>query len=724
MRAYDTTFMKFIYQNQVIQIPIYQRKYSWGKDQCNQLFDDIVEIGKTQNETHFMGSLVYQSYTTPMLKLIIIDGQQRITALSLLMAALARFLIQNPQYENTIGINANRIVNNYLLNIGETGDDRYELCLTNDDNIVYKKIIDNIISDTELKLNDNEENNRVYGTFEHYSTRINEDNFELIWEGINKLTFVTINLDGESPQAIFESLNSTGKTLEDTDLIRNFLLMDLTPKDQKYIYNTYWRHIEVVFENDESEKFEDFIKSYLNIKYNNSISTKIYEEFKGVKKSFKTTESLVIDVNKYWNYYLKIVFDKEEDKKLKKCFNSLKELPYTIIRPFIMRLYEDYEDEKLGIDEFVEIIDFTESYLFRRSICNLDSQSLKGFYSKMYTNLDDENYLESYKYILNATTGKRSMPDDDDFEKYFKSEDVYHSNIKKYVLLKLTDFERDEITDINKCTIEHIMPQNTNLSKEWQEALGPDWKIIHEKYIDTIGNLTLTASNSKLGDKTFKEKKEMEGVGYDFSNINLNKYFKNIDKWDEEEIIKRSDFLFEQAKKIWKYPEISSQTKQKFDDKTTATTTPQGIPQQKLENDNYKYWRDCRDIIKSNKNKYKHFNPKEPNFSNRYILSIGTQLAYIQLNISFNADEVKSQLYITDNDLFNYLYSQREDIESELNIDLVWESLEQQNSSKISVTETFNLKDDWKWKRSITWQLDAAEELRNTFLKRIKQFRK
>ena len=728
MRASDTNFIDLIRINQQLEIPIYQRKYSWDKKQCNQLFDDVENIGKT-DKNHFMGPIVYRIITDPMHKLIIIDGQQRMTTLSLLLASIANFLIETPEYEEILNIPSRRIVNKYLLNVDEEGDDKYKLRLTDDDNIIYKKIIDSITPDTELILNEREKNSKVYGIFDHYSRKLKEENIEHVWKGMQKLTLVTIQLEDELPQVIFESLNSTGKTLEDTDLIRNFLLMNLNPREQRRLYNTYWRHIEKEFEeakiNNKKEKFEGFISAYLNIIYKNAVSTKIYDEFRQAATTFDSIEMLVQNVNKYWIFYEKIVFEREENQKLLKSFKSLNRLPYKTMRPFIMRLYEDYDNGDLDLDDFIEIINLTESYMFRRSICNLDSQSLKGFFSKMYTHLDKDGLLEHYKYLLYTASGKKEMPRNEDFEKHFKSEDIFNSNIKNYVLLRLNEGERDEMTHTENCTVEHIMPQNTNLSIEWQEELGlNDWKRVHEKYLHTIGNLTLTASNAKLGDKTFKEKKEMPEYGYLASQLNINDYLENIHKWDEVEIIKRANYLYEQAKNIWEFPEISSETKDKYDNMIIEPDEEEsGIQQTIPENENYLYWSECNDLIRENPDKYENFRLREPPSDNRYIFRIGTNEAYLKLSIKIDGDEVKSQLYIPDNKpLFDYLYNQRDEIESELDKELIFESPENQKSSSISLIKTFDLSDGWNYKKSITWQLDTAEELRKALKRRIDEF--
>lgn len=725
MKVTDDYFSKFLGQPQQLKIPIYQRKYSWERKQCEQLFKDIERIGQSDKKSHFIGSLVFQSYRGRISTLVIIDGQQRITTLSLIMAALARYLVENPEAQNIIDYDAEYIVNEYLFNVNRKGEMRYKLLLTDDDDKIYKKIIDNILPKDEFKFNDNDKSSKLFKSYELFRKTINEENVEAIWRGIDKLYIVSLDLgeDGEdSPQAIFESLNSTGKELNSTDLIRNFLLMDLSPEEQESIYYNYWRPIEKVFENNK-ESFDEFIKHYLIIQYNNIIYGDIYDAFKKFRKQerFKTIEDLVKDVYKYWEFFKKIIFNEEKNSKLKQSFKSINQLPYNIIRPFIIRLYEDYEKGNLKLEEFIEIINYTESYMVRRAICDRDSQSLNAVFAKMYKRLDPDNYLESYKYVLSSRIGKTSIPDDDEFEKYFVNVDLYHSKgINRYVLLKLTNFNSKELTDIGECNIEHIMPQNPNLSEEWKEELGPDWEEIHTNYLHVVGNLTLTGSNSELGDKPFMEKRKMHG-GFDESTINLNSYFKNVSHWNKDEIIKRSNILFEYAKEIWKYPYLSDETKAKYDDKHKQSTLDDEFKQDNSENPNIRYW---TQFIKQMEENYPIFNTqRKPSTRNEFILPTGKNKAKIHLSINSITNEVRTQLVISDKKLYEYLYNQKNEIESEFNIEFTWENLEDKKSASIFIiNDKFDLEDDWEWDNSIKWQLDTAEIMYAAFKDKINEF--
>ena len=713
---------------QQFRIPIYQRKYSWEIKHCEKLFNDIKNIGESDKQSHFMGSIVFKSSRDIIGVLNVIDGQQRITTMSLLLAALSTYLIKNPQKAEQNDMDAETIMTDYIFNANyyynpkKRDDLKYKLVLTEDDDINYKRIIDFILPNAELNITDT--HNRLYKIYEYFYEKIDENNFKTIWKGIEKITIVTLDLgDADSTQSIFESLNSTGKELNSSDLIRNYLLMDLTPSYQTQIYKQYWKRIENVFE-DIDEEFDEFIKHYLNI-YERGIDGDIYENFKSFKeeKFPDDVEKLVIDVEKYCKYFKNIVLEEEEDKKLKKAFKSINQLPYKIVRPFLFRLYDDYDNDKLNITEFIEIIKHSESFLLRRAVCARDSQSLKGFFVKKIKQINKDDYVDSFKYLLISTTGKSTMPNDEEFENFFTTRDLYNTRINKYVLLKLTNFDQDETTDMEEVSIEHVLPKSPNLPKSWRDELGEeDWQDIQKDYVHRIGNLTLVNKdvNSKLGKKSYLDKK----VVYDKSPINLNSYFKDIEHWNQDTITTRCDDLFEKAKEIWEYPFVSKEKIEKFMGKKTNPTLDSfskedddDMPQ----NDNQRYWDMCKTKIDRH---YPIFNSRKPSTSNAYNIAIKSKLANIRLRINLKENYVITELYIKDDELFNYLKNQKNEIDSELKYDFDWENPEETKKSTISISKNYNLKEDVHWDEPIIWQLNVAENLYHVFSDRIQKFKK
>ena len=569
MDAGKQNLLNFLGQNQQLSIPIYQRKYSWTDKECKQLFEDILNVGASDNQTnHFIGSIVYMNQkahiASPINKLMIIDGQQRITTISLLVSALSNFLFKNPN-ENIM--NPYNLINYYLINDKEIGEIRYKLILTGKDKSTLIKIIDNLTQEDKLDFGKND-SVRVKENYEYFQKRINEENAELIYQGLSKLLiiFVALEHNVDNPQLIFESLNSTGLELNQADLIRNYVLMGLEPEEQEKLYNTYWKKIEETFEKVHSWYFDKFIRDYLIIKTDRiPVFKNIYTDFKKYSRDYKDIEYLVKEVFKFSEYFSCIAFGKEDNKNLKKALDSLSSMGYEVTYPFILALYKDYKDGELKEDEFIEMINYTESYLLRRLICNIPTTSLNKTFARMYNEIDKENYLESYQVALVTKKNYQRMPDNREFGRNFRERDIYNlkAKNKEYIFDKLENWNSKERTPVEAYTIEHIMPQNANLSQEWKEALGSDYKEIQKNYLHTIGNLTLTGYNSELSDKSFQDKRDIEG-GFKQSAIRLNIYLQDLETWNESEIKKRALHLSNEAYKIWKYPQVSNSTIEKY----------------------------------------------------------------------------------------------------------------------------------------------------------------
>lgn len=472
--------LNFLGQNQQLSIPIYQRKYSWTEKECNQIFEDIIRVGSSfDEENHFIGSIVYMNQkahiASPIIKLMIIDGQQRITTISLLISALSDFLFENPN-ENVM--NLYNLINYYLINDKETGELKYKLLLTDEDKKTFIKIIDNLTQEEKLPF-DEEDSVRVQENYEYFKRRINEENVELIYQGLSKLLIIFVALEHniDNPQLIFESLNSTGLELSQADLIRNYILMGLKPEEQEKLYTTYWKRIEKLFEEEKSDVFDKFIRDYLTVRTDKVPTLRnIYTDFKKYSKGFKDIEILVKDVFKFSKYFSCIAFGKEENKDLKESVDSLSSMGYDVTYPFLLHLYKDYDLELLPVNEFIEMIRYTESYLLRRLICNIPTPSLNKTFAKMYNDIDKNDYSESYQVQLALKENYQRMPTNREFGRNFRERDIYNlsGRNKEYIFDKLENWNSKERTPIESYTIEHIMPQNPNLSQEWIGALGPN----------------------------------------------------------------------------------------------------------------------------------------------------------------------------------------------------------------------------------------------------------
>ena len=563
MDANKNFLLNFLSNKQQLSIPIYQRKYSWKEKECKQLWDDIIRVGSSPitDETHFVGSIVYMKINphmmTPISELLVIDGQQRITTVSLLISAIASYLKKEP-VENLMDWQA--ILNYYLINDLEKGEKRYKFLLTAEDKNTLIKIIDNIQSDEDIMFT-SEDSQNIINNYQLFEKWLNKDNIELAYIGLTRLLIIYIALEQgkDNPQLIFESLNSTGLELNQTDLIRNYILMGLEPDEQEKLYNNYWLEIEKGFENNHDNLFDNFIRHYLTIKLKRIPKIKeIYLEFKQYSKDFNHIEDLVKDIYKYAQYYFNFVFEKEENSKLRNSFKDLNELNYDVTHCFMLELYDDYYNEKITTDIFIKILDLIQSYLVRRQICNIPTNSLNKTFAGLYDEINPDDYFNSFKFALIEKDTYKRFPNTSEFKENLQMKDIYNSRIRSYVLRKLENYESKEPINVESFTIEHIMPQNPNLSEDWKFELGANWEEVQKTYLHTLGNLTLTGYNSELSDRPFLEKRDIEG-GFASSPLNLNRDLRTLSNWNENEIKKRAQKLSEIAIKVWKYPRLEKE---------------------------------------------------------------------------------------------------------------------------------------------------------------------
>lgn len=541
-------------------VPIYQRTYSWTSKQCNQLWKDIIRITQhKEGMVHFIGSVVYIDLGTPIGKpqqFLLIDGQQRLTTLSLLLCALSRYIEKNKQADI---INPNKIRNYFLLNNDEVGSDKYKILLTEQD----KDTFIHILEGTEKMLPNPSE--QMLRNFALYLDLIEQsgESIETLYEGINRLMLVSVALDKtqDNPQLIFESMNSTGKDLSQADLIRNYILMGQVPEMQNKLYTTYWRPMEQGFgQQGYSDYFDFFIRDFLTGQNSTGRICKINEVYEAFKQYHDGTnnEQLLAEVFKYAQYYIRIHLGKENDKDLKLLWDQLRALDISVCYPFLMRIYADYESQLITKLDFIIIIKATISYVVRRVICDIPTNSLNKTFATFYPRIKKDKYVSSIlsEYVLKDSY--RAFPTDEEFKTKFITKELYKTRIRNYILEALENHNHKEPISItgNGYTVEHIMPQNQNLSQEWQVMLGPDWKETHNTYLHTIGNLTLTGYNSELSDNPFEVKQEIPG-GFKSSHLRLNDFLGDLPKWDKDEITKRSAVLAEQAVAIWPYPVVS-----------------------------------------------------------------------------------------------------------------------------------------------------------------------
>lgn len=557
--------------NKQFLIPVYQRFYSWDIEQCKRLWNDIVDMQKMGKVGHFVGSIVNiaeEAMPTGVQKYMIIDGQQRMTTLTLLLLALRDYAIKNP---SDTSINARRIDNMLLKNEYEEGDERYKLLLTETDRNILISLVEEmpIREDTKSRLIEN------YNFFEG---KIGNGEIQPaeVYESIGKLQIVNITLDRaiDDAQAIFESLNSTGKELSESDLIRNYILMDLEPTEQTYVYEHLWRPMEKLFVYETQQTVMDaFFRNYLTMKLSRIPKlVRIYEEFKlyHLNCEFKTIRDLCQDLLDYAKYYTNIIFARNSDTELKKLYKDIVELKMEVSYPFLLKIHRDCEEGIITSYEMKEILKLCISYVIRRSICEIPTNSINKTFATMKNYIRPDDYVNSVKAFFLTQDSYKEFPDNDKFEIAFVSRDIYNMRNRNYILSRLENFENKAPIIIENYTIEHIMPQNKNLSLEWQAELGDNWQEVQKKYLHTIGNLTLTAYNSEMSDRCFLEKMDMPG-GFKESALRLNKYVVLQNEWTEKNIKERANELVKKAESIWPYPTLTDQELAQYQTKEKTT---------------------------------------------------------------------------------------------------------------------------------------------------------
>lgn len=575
MKAVDANLLELLKKSERFIVPIYQRVYSWGIPECVQLWTDIVRAGaRNRLNNHFTGSIVYiekdQGTTTSREPDLIIDGQQRVTTVTLVLAALAAHLDTLPEdaREPVAGFAPQKIRGLYLTNPYESGDEFFKLMLSKRDKDALKAVVRNVpLPASDSRIIDN------YQFFVDQLSRADADTVVDVCRGLSKLVVVDVKLTRgtDDPQLVFESMNATGKKLSEADLIRNFVLMDLPPGQQERLYEDYWFPMEKEFQGTNEPRFDEFVRHFLTVKtLTIPRLDEIYDAFKdyaaGEAKHGVTREELVVDLSRNAGWFAAMALDTEPDRSLAKRFRELDQLA-TVAYPFQLRLYADYADGKLTSAEFVEILDTIIAYLFRRAVCRIPTNSLNKTFATLTAAIDIEDYVGSVCGRLLTLPDYRRFPSDEEFKEALTSTDLYHLKRRGYFFRAMENHGRKEEVSTAEYTIEHIMPQNANPA--WQEALGPDWETVHDRYLHTLGNLTLTGYNPEYSDRPFHEKRDMEG-GFRDSPLRLNQGLGQLDRWDATNIEQRAERLAEQAITIWPRPALSESElegyRQKFDD--------------------------------------------------------------------------------------------------------------------------------------------------------------
>jgi uncharacterized protein with ParB-like and HNH nuclease domain/predicted transport protein len=553
MKASEKPFLQFLQGTNQFRIPIYQRTYSWTRDQCAQLWDDIVRTaGDKSPGGHFVGSIVYiasglyQVGTVP--ELLVIDGQQRLATISLLLTALGRAL---PSEGNGSEMTGKKLANYYLFNSEEHGTLRYKLSLTRSDHDTLRAIVDgDAVPEHPAR--------RLVRNFEFFTECVKSAPLSLddIFSGIQRLMIVDIALDRtyDNPQLIFESLNSTGLALTEADLIRNYVLMGLPPDHQDALYTNHWYPMEQGFGTEGyTQYFDRFVRDYLTLKMSRIPNIdQIYAAFKEYARSAAgPIDALVSELQRSARHFASFALEREPDAEIRRAFHNINTLRVDVAYPLLLHLADLRERGSLDKQGLLRALRLVESYVFRRLICGIPTNTLGKTFAALPAQVTANDPVESLEAALLLKDSYRRFPDDAELKREFVAKDIYNLRNRNYILRKLENYRRKEPVDVEAYTIEHVMPQNPDLSAEWQLELGPQWQEVQARYLHTIGNLTLTGYNSELSDRPFSEKQSIEG-GFKDSPIHLNSDLAKREHWNEKDITDRARRLAELAVAVWK----------------------------------------------------------------------------------------------------------------------------------------------------------------------------
>ena len=562
MKAQHVFFPKIMNGASQFVIPVFQRDYSWTEENCRQLWKDILLIAEAPGERgHFIGSVVYiQSgdSNAGFSRWLLIDGQQRMTTLTLLMAALRDHIIETKWAGNEDGPVAKKIDAYFLRNPLEEGEKEFKLQLRRHDNDTLQAIIaGSQFPDTpSANLREN---------YELFRDLLKDADPERVYAGINRLMLVDVTLERgmDDPQLIFESLNSTGVSLSASDLIRNFILMSLTEKAQTRLYRDYWSKIEDLFRGSD-RVFANFIRDYLalrsqpaKLERSDLVYTAFRRTFGGIGHDPDALEALLTDLLRRARQYAAFAVGSGTDERAR-AFAQLRHLA-DVPAILIMRLLEAREvHQTLSESELLEAVRLIESYLLRRAVIGSQSRGYGLEFAKLAYRIEEAQPLASLKAAFARMPAAYAFPEDAEFERALLEGDLYHKRVCKHVLDGLENRDSKEQSDTSGYSIEHIMPQNEKMPEAWRVMLGEGWKGVRQTWLHRLGNLTLTGYNSTYSDKPLAEKQAIEH-GFRQSSVRLNQDVRDVLVWTEAEMSARGARLASRALTVW--PRLDADTK-------------------------------------------------------------------------------------------------------------------------------------------------------------------
>ena len=584
MRAATTSLLNLIRNTPCFVVPIFQRAYAWREEQCSTLFNDIIRIGQFEDERkHFVGSVVYvapeSGLSSDLTPRILIDGQQRIATISLMLLALAKVLGSDRVISD---FDSRRIYAYWLLNELESGDAKYKLQLSNPD----RETLRAVITGSPLPMDCSKQ---VINNLRYFEDQLKSNNIDLdhVCRGIRRLVVVEISLSAadDNPQLIFESLNSKGRELSQSDLIRNYVLMRQPKITQDELYIGYWKPLEDIFRDLPDENtFDEFMRHFLTLRMKELLPrSDIYNLFRRYVESpqfFNTTsEQLLEELLKYARYYATITnlpAAGAVPDSLRNALDDYRLLQANVILPFLLEIHHDFTQNRIDVQSYINVLRLIETFLTRRFVCEVPTNQLRKVFFDALGRLDKTVIVDALtQYLMNGAGGAR-MPRNDEFQKAFVSREIYM--VRRWaslILQRLEQHENGEPPDFKQLSIEHIMPQK--LSDDWKELLGDDAQILHAEWLHTIGNLTLTGYNPEYSNRTFAEKRDLPKIGLAASGLQLNADFINLKMWNIESIRDRAERLAARAIRVWPIP-ITEESKIALDTHSLDRFSSLNIP--------------------------------------------------------------------------------------------------------------------------------------------------
>ncbi|WP_084473406.1 DUF262 and DUF1524 domain-containing protein [Deinococcus ficus] len=594
--AKESKLLRFLQGEKQFYVPIYQRTYSWLRPQCEQYWHDLLTAGTaTEVDAHFLGAVVSigrgVSQASDVAQMLVIDGQQRLTTTTLLLLALVRRLgdsgeivLSTEQEDGTVTesrITAARLRENYLINKHEEGQEGYfKLLLTQADRDTLQRLLDG-------RPQQGQASPRIVENLKFFEDKLADLALDLqdVYRGLQKLLIVDVALEQgkDNPQLIFESMNSTGLDLSQADLIRNYVLMGLSPKAQTRLYLDYWKPMEDRFAGREPQDFDKFVRDFLSLRAPANTPSRldrVYAEFKRYAATQPESGGLVQDLSRMSRFYAAILepLTHEPDLEVRQAILDLSALKLDVVNPFLMQVYSDWQEGRLSKGDFLQVLRLTESYLYRRSICGINSQGLNKLFPDLPRRIDPINYVQSFQDALYDLKTYLRFPRDPEFREGLAHRDLYQvKRLSGYTLLKLENHHHKERISLGGLTIEHILPQAENLHPDWRAMLGAHAAEVQGRYLHTLGNLTLTGYNSELSARPFQEKRDLVPGGFKDSHLRLNADLAQLDIWNEEQIKRRAEKLADQALQVWPMLEPSAEAAARVDDRTRRTVSERTV---------------------------------------------------------------------------------------------------------------------------------------------------